>query len=290
MFLKNLTDSNLHFTKTGKGQQTAQFPWLTSDFGDLGNSPYGNKVPGFMLGAPWGDDFGNIFILKILRGNATDTTLAVGHTTQWYVGDSSNVLNAKTTDTATGASTKNVITLTTGTQIVGELAAGNAWVYDEVIARTGTPLTDGLKLIKANTASTVTVANIDTKYSNQQADPDAYATAPANTDALTFIRPYQTQRFPTGAAATGMCAGVAVSAVAQNDWHYEQVAGLAMVVAVGSVTALVMNAPAVPSAAASGTVIGAAAVAANQVGVAAAAKATASGLVPVWLTTPLIAC
>ena len=289
MFNKNFVNNNFHFAKTGKGQQVAQFPWISSDFGDLGNSPYGNKVPGFMLGAPWGDDFGNIFILKILRGNGTDTTLAVGHTTQWYVGDSSNVSNAKTTDTATGASTTRVITLTTGTQIVGELAAGGAWVYDEVIARTGTPATDGLKLIKANTANTVTVSNLDTKYSNSQADPDAYTTAPANTDALTFIRPYQTQRFPSGAAATGMVAGVAVSAVARDDWHYEQVSGLAMVVSVGAVTALVINAPAVPSAAANGTVIGAAAVAANQVGICAAAKATATGLSPVWLTTPLLA-
>lgn len=291
MFLKGFAGNELHFAKTGKGQQTAQFPWLTSDFGDLGNSPYGNKVPGFMLGAPWSDDFGNIFILKIMRGNGTDTALVVGNTTHWYVGDSSNVLNAKTTDTATGASTTTVITLTTGTQIVGELAAGGAWVYDEVIARTGTPTTDGLKPIKANTANTVTVSNAgDTKYSNRAADPDAYATAPANTDALTFIRPYQTTKFLSGNATTAMCAGVAVSAVAQNDWHYEQVAGLAMVLGVGNVTALVMNAPAVPSASANGVVIGAAAVAANQVGIAAAAKATASGLVPVWLTTPLLAC
>jgi hypothetical protein len=83
-----------------------------------------------------------------------------------------------------------------------------------------------------------------------------------------------------------MVCGVAVSAVAQNSWCFQQFTGLALVQAVGSVTALVVNAPAVPSAAAAGTVIGAAAVAANQVGICAAAKATAAGLAPVWLTTP----
>jgi predicted outer membrane lipoprotein len=277
MFVKGLVDNATHFVKTGKSQQTAQFPWITSDFGDLNNSPYGNRAPGFMLGAPWGDDFGNVFILKIQRSGA----LTVGQTTQWGTVDAGG---GHVTDTATGASTTRVITLTTGGLTVG--AETNNFVYDEVIARTGSPLTDGLKLIKANTANTLTVSNLDTKYSNNQADPDAYATAPANTDALTIIRPYSTIVFPTAAAATGMVAGIAVSAVAQNSWYFGQVLGLAMVSAVGSVTALVINSPAVPSGALAGAVIGAAAVAANQVGIAAAAKATAVGLVPLWLTTP----
>lgn len=271
-----------HFVKTGAGQQTAQFPWITSDFGDLNNSPYGNKVPGFQLGMPWSDQFGNLFILKVQRA----ATLAVGNTTQWYVLD---IGGGHGTDTATGASTTTVITLTTGGLTAGELVSNGAFIYDEVLARTGTPTTDGLKYVKANTASTVTIANVDTKYSNRQNDPDAYATAPANTDALTFIRPYQTQIFPTANAATGFVCGVAVSAVAKDSWHFEQIGGLAMVAAVGTVTALVVNAPAVPSAAAAGTVIGAAAVAANQVGICAAAKATAAGLAPVWLTTPILA-
>jgi hypothetical protein len=229
---------------------------------------------------PWFDQFGNGFMLKVQRA----ATLAVGNTTQWYVLDTGG---GHGTDTATGASTTTVITLTTGGLTAGELVSNGAFIYDEVIARTGTPLTDGLKLVKANTASTVTISNSpDTKYSNAGNDPDAYATAPANTDALTFIRPYQTQIFPTANAATGMVSGVAVSAVAKDSWCFQQFTGLALVQAVGSVTALVVNAPAVPSAAAAGTVIGAAAVAANQVGICAAAKATAAGLVPVWLTTP----
>lgn len=267
-----------HWTKTGTGQQVATFPWISSDFGDLANSPYGNNLPGNMLAFPWFDAFGNSFIVKMQRAAA----LAVGNTTQWYPLDTGG---GHGTDTATGASTTSIITLTTGGLTVGELVTSGAFVYDEVIARTGTPKTDGLKLVKAQTAANlVTVSLIDTKRSNQQADADAYATAPANTDALTFIRPYQTQIFPTANAATGMVSGIAVSAVAQNSWHFEQIDGLAMVSAVGAVTALVQNAPCVPSAAAAGVVIGAAAVAANQVGICAAAKATAVGLVPVWLT------
>jgi hypothetical protein len=272
-----------HFVKTGSGQQTATVPWITSDFGDLNNSPYGNKVPGFQLGMPWYDNFGNCFTLKLQRSG----TLAVGNTTQWGTIDAGG---GHVTDTATGASTTTVITLTTGGLTAGELVSSGAFVYDEVLARTGTPLTDGLKFVKANTASTVTISNSpDTKYSNAGNDPDAYATAPTNTDALTFIRPYQTIIFPTAAATTGMVAGVAVSAVAQNSWCFQQIGGLALVQAVGAVTALVINAPAVPSAAAAGTVIGAAAVAANQVGICAAAKATAAGLAPIWLTTPIMA-
>lgn len=269
-----------HFAKTGKGQSVALFPWISSDFGNLSNSPYGNTAVGNQLAFPWFDDFGNCFTLKIQRAAA----LTVGQTTQWYPLDSGG---GHGTDTATGASTTTVITLTTGGLLTGETVANGAFVYDEVLARTGTPLTDGLKFIKAQPAAnqvTVSVAS-DTKYSNALADPDAYATAPANTDALTFIRPYQTQVFPTAAASTGMCAGIAVSAVTQNSWYFAQVGGLAMVSAVGSVTALVQNAPAVPSGALAGAVIGAAAVAANQVGVCAAAKATAVGLAPVWLTT-----
>lgn len=266
-----------HFVKTGKGQQVATFPWISSDFGDLNNSPYGNKVPGFQLGFPWFDDFGNCFTLKLNRAAA----LTVGQNTIWYTLDAGG---GHGTDTATGASTKSIITLTTGGLTVGELVTSGAWVYDEVLARTGTPLTDGLKLVKAQTAANlVTVANIDTKVSNLQADADAYATAPANTDALTFIRPYQVTVFPTAGAAISYSSGIAVSAVAQNSWCFVQVAGLAMCVGVGSVTALVQGSPAVASAALAGGLIGAAAVAANQVGVSAAAKATAVGLTPVWL-------
>ena len=272
-----------HWTKTGQGQQVATFPWISSDFGDLANSPYGNNLPGNMLAFPWFDAFGNSFTVKRQRAAA----LVVGNTTQWYSLDAGG---GHGTDTATGASTTRIITLTTGGLTVGELPQSGAWVYDEVLARTGTPTTDGLKLVKAQTAANlVTISNIDTKVSNLQADADAYATAPANTDALTLIRPYQTAVFPTAAAATGMVAGIAVSAVAQNSWCFQQIDGLAMVLAVGSVTALVQNAPAVPSGAAAGTVIGAAAVAANQVGVCAAAKATASGLAPVWLTNVMAA-
>ena len=269
-----------HFVKTGKGQQTAMFPWLTSDFGNLSNSPYGNTPVGNNLAYPWYDDFGNCFTLKMLRASA----LTVGQTTQWYPLDTGG---GHGTDTATGASTTTVITLTTGGLTVGELTSNGAFIYDEVIGRTGTPVTDALKFVKAQTAANlVTISQAsDTKYSNAQADPDAYATAPANTDALTFIRPYQTMVFPTANAATGMCAGIAVSAVTQNSWHFEQVGGLALVSAAGNVTALVQNAPAVPSAALAGAVIGAAAVAANQVGICAAAKATAASMLPVWLTT-----
>src|ERR1019366_9138240 len=169
-----------HWTKTSLAQQNATFPWITSDFGDLANSPYGNIVPGSMLAFPWFDQFGNSFTLKRARNSA----LAVGNTTQWCTTDAGG---GHVTDTVSNAlTTTKVVSLTTGGLTAGA-EVGN-FLYDEVESRTGTPLTDGLKLIKANTASLLTISVTDTKVSNLQADADAYATAPVNPDALTIIR------------------------------------------------------------------------------------------------------
>ena len=130
----------------------------------------------------------------------------------------------------------------------------------------------------------MTISVVDTKVSNRQQDADAYATAPANADALTFIRPYQTAIFPTAGATSGFVTGIAVSAVAQNSWHFEQISGLAMVLSVGTGTALAQGGAAVPSGATAGPVIGNAGTPGNTVGVSAVVKASASGLSPVWLT------
>jgi hypothetical protein len=273
MFQRLLFDS-LHFAKTGKGQQTAQIPWITTDFADLANSPYGNKVPGFQLGLPWTDDFGNTFSLYISNG-----TLAFGNTCQWATPQAT---------TQNGAGTVTTLTPTAAVTPKTPTDVGN-FVYDATL----TLDTDRLKQIKGQISPTsIQIAlTADTKHANfgsgivPWTDPDAYSVAPANADALTFIRPWERMVFPLGAATTGQVSGIALSTTADKDWHFEQVTGLAMVNSKGDVTPLVANAPAVPDGVNNGNVKGAAAVAANQVGVCTAAYSAAVGKSsPIWLT------
>ena len=266
-------NSASHFAKTGRNQQVATIPWLSSDFQDLGTT----SPIKWQLAMPWYDDFGNEFIVKIVRGGA----VALGNTLTW---------NLPGTDTAAASSTTRIVNLTTGGLTAGAETFGLGYaanfLYDRNLAVSGTPTTDGLKVIKGNAAGTITVSLLDTKYANNQADQDAYATAPATNDVLAIIRPYEVAIAPSASAATLFCAGVATGAILQNHWGFTQVGGLALTVAVGSVTALVAGAPAVPSGAANGTVIGAAAASANAVGMSAVAYNAASGLCPVWLVSP----
>ena len=272
MFQKLLFDS-LAFAKKGQPQQVATFPWISNDFQDLANSPYGNKIPGFNLGLPWSDQFGNTFALFISNG-----ALAFGNCCQWATPQATTQSGAGTTTTLTTAA---AVTPKTPNDV------GN-FVYDATL----TLDTDRLKLIKGQVGTTtIQIALTSTKTGNfgpgtvPWTDPDAYSVAPANADALTFIRPWERMVFPIAAATTGQVSGIALGTTADKDWHFEQMTGLAMVNSKGDVTALVANAPAVPDGVTPGSVKGAAAVAANQVGVCTAAYAAATGKSsPIWLT------
>ncbi len=256
----------LHFAKTGINQQVATFPWLSSDFSDVlsvsklgvGFGPYGQ---------PWYDNFGNTFCLSLSSG-----VLAFGNLLQW---------NVQAATTQNGAGTTRSITPTAAVTPLAPNDVGH-FVYDATLALD----TDRLKIIKQQaTTTSLFISLLDPKYSNLQADQDAYSVAPANADALTFIRPEEMKVFPTAAATTGLASGVALGTTANADPFFRQIGGLAMVNATGNVTALVANAPCVPSAVTAGNVIGSAAQSAAQVGICAAGYAAVVGKsAPVWLT------
>lgn len=250
------------YAKTNLQQQGITIPWLSSDFADVGTS-----AVGWDLDQPWYDGFGNWFSLKIARGSA----FLQGQVAEW---------NPPGTDTALTGSTKYVVLLTTGSLTAG--AEKGNFVYDATLAQTLTN-SDALKIIKDNDVASLTVSVIDNKRTNLLRDADAYAVAPANTEALTIIRPYEARLFPTADAAFGPPIGVSVGAIAQNHYGFFQIAGLALVRAVASAAAT-PNKPMIPSSATAGSVISSATPVGNQVGVSAVTyNVAAAAYVPVWL-------
>lgn len=254
----------LHYAKTGKAQQVATVPWISTDFTSF------SSALGENLGQPWFDDFGNTFILKVARASA----IVLGNILE---------INAPGTDTALTASTTRVMLLTTGGLTAG--AEVNNWVYEAIIAK-GSNKTDGVKLIKGNAAGSLTVSNLDTKYGNLQADPDAYVVAPANTDAVAIIRPYEVILFATASAVIFPPVGVSAQAITQNAYGFTQTEGLALTTWDG-VAAIVAKNCVIASAATAGQIKpGGVTWLTYAVGIAACANAstgTAGTLVPVWI-------
>jgi hypothetical protein len=261
----------IHYVKTGKGQQIGSFPWISTDFNNFAN-PELLQTPG-SPSSYWFDDYGNTFVVRRAAG-----AISQGDVVTWgQASGSQAVATPFSTDTATGASTVRVITLTTG-GLTANAEVGN-FVFDDTIALAA----DKIKEIKANTANTLTVATIDTRVSNLQNDANAYSVAPANADALTIIRPHYVVRFPVAQLATAMPMGVSVQAITSQNWGFVQVDGLAAVSGKGDVTAIVAGSTVVPDGVTAGFVKGGGAPAANAVGTSCVAHAAATGLIPVWL-------
>lgn len=256
----------LHAIKTGKGQQVSTIPWLSSDFSDLGTTPI-LPPKSLNLAQPWFDDFGNIFLAK-----KASSAFVVGNVASWPAAATSTVTGAGTT-------TQKVVWAAGGLTANAEI--GN-FLAELVILATG--ITDGLKLIKANTATVIVVSLTDTKVSNLQPDADAYITAPANGDAVSIIRPYNAVIFPAANAAIDNAIGIALGTITSGDIAMFQVGGLALVSGKGNVTAWAANAPVVPDGTTAGLAKGAAAAAANAIGLATQAFAGATGLGAVFLT------
>ena len=263
----------LHYAKTGRGQQVATFPWLSSDFSDAGTS-----AVGFALGSPWYDEFGNSFLLKF---NTAAGALAFGNTTIWAT-------TAVDAVAAAPAPTVRAFGAATGFGLAANAEVGN-WIYNLAKGTAGGATgIDSLKQVKASAVQAanqlITISVLDTKVSNLQADADAYAAVPVAAQGITMIRPHAITIFPTAGAAISKSQGIATGAVVASHYCFIQRSGLALVTSTGAGTALVMGSPAVPSGANAGNVIGAAACAANQVGTCAAATAAAAGGVsPIWL-------
>ena len=267
-----------NYGKTGSGQQVAQFPWLSSDFQDVGTS-----AVGFALGSSWFDVFGNEFKLKF---NTAATALNFGDLLIWET-----VAADADTVNAAPAPTVRIFGLAAGFGgVAGALKGG--WVYNAVKGASGVTLTtgqDSLKPIKDNTATgagqLITVSVLDTKVSNLQNDADAYNAVPVAAQAVTMIAPYRVTVFPTAANTVSHAVGVSTGAVVASHYTFTQVGGLALVAATGGGTALVKGAACVPSGVTAGNVIGAAAPAANSPGICCAAyTAAVGGVAPIWLT------
>jgi hypothetical protein len=270
--------TQLHYPKTGKGQQVSIFPWISTDFTNF-TSPELLQTPG-QLTTVWYDDFGNSFTLRKVGIGGW----AQGDVTTWS-GTTGQTTNSPFFADTVASATVRVITTTAVAYTPSGEAAGPAnnygsWVFDDTLVAVPN---DRLKLIKANSASTLTVANIDTRVSNLQNDADAYTTAPAAADAITVIRPYVAVKFPIANATTALPTGISVQAGTAGNWGFVQVDGLAMVSCAGNATAIVAGGPIVPDGVTAGFGKGAAAVAANMIGTSAAAHTAATGLCPVFL-------
>jgi hypothetical protein len=218
---------------TGLLNQGPGIPWYDSTIVNMSN--LANKPNGCSLGDLWFDDIsGNWFQLVKAAAGLTIGQLVAGATPG--------------TDTVVNAgSTVQVVNINTGNLTVNAEVGNYVYFVDP----------GALRLIKANTAASITVSLTDSLIGNNQADPDVLASVPGNGTALCIIRPYQV----IVGTATILPVGVALGTVTSGNYTVIQKAGLAQVITVGSVTPTVVNQPAVPGA--SGTVVGSAAAAAN---------------------------
>jgi len=261
----------LHYTKTGKGQQTATIPWISSDFTSF-TSP-----ASYNLGQPWYDDFGNVFILR-----KAQTAFTIGQVASQA---------APLTATVQAGSTTRIVN--TNATLVASAEKGNFFT-DSTIGDAGTNAADVLKLIKDNSGganATLTVSLLDTKNSNLQPDADAYVVAPANADLGLIVRPNNVIPFPVANITFDVPVGIAVQAIAIGTFGFLQTRGLALVKAKGDVTPWVTGKPVVPDGVTAGFAKGAATVQITATGAnigqamqASAAAAAASALGAVMLT------
>lgn len=267
------------YIKSGKGQQVATIPWISSDFAAPTSVSLGSLPSGFGLGQFWYDEFGNTFVCRQAKNS---TAFTIGQVAQ---------MDVAAVDTVAASTTTRVVNLVTG-GLTANAERGN-FLLDKQIGNgtTGATKTDCLKVIKENTASSLTVSyNIDTQHGTKQIDADAYVTAPSSAvpDNLTIIRPNRVKPFDH-TQLVEIPTGIAVSAIASattGNFGVFQVGGLAIVAAKGDVTALAPDAPAVPDGTTDGVVKGAAALAYGQVGISQGVFAAASGLTAVMLTLP----
>lgn len=146
------------------------------------------------------------------------------------------------TDTASTGSTTSVLNLVTGGLTVNA-EVGN---YVSVLGTT----TSELRVIKANTASTITVSLPDIYIATQPQDADVFTTAPSSTNPVSIIRPFRV-RVCSGVLQP---VGVVLNNVTSGNYTPIQVMGIAQILTVGSGTATVVGVPAVPST--SGVIIG----------------------------------
>jgi hypothetical protein len=166
--------------------------------------------------------------------------------------------SATTTGTVTSA-TSTLYYATTNINNAATVAVNgdvDNWIWVNATGAT----TPQLRRIKANTSSATARYDVslrDPLRPNSPYDKDQFDLAITNGDACSIIRPYNV--LVCTASLTPI--GVALGTVTSGNYTVVQVAGLALVTAVGNGNALVVNQPAIPTA--GGAIKGSAAAAAN---------------------------
>lgn len=201
---------------TGQTSQGPIIPWYAS-------AQFNSATPLNGLGSLWYDDVsGNVF--QYVKASVA---LAAGQLVSPVVPGTDTVVAA--------SSTTQVVTLNTG-GLTANAEVGN-YIYFGTLAT--------MRLIKANTATTVTVSLTTSILGNNQPDPDVLPAIPANNENVSIIRPYNVKVCTQVLQPTGVALGV----VTALYYTMVQVAGLALVLTTGTGTATVVNVPAVTGAA-----------------------------------------
>ena len=216
---------------TGFCSQLPVYPWYdATQINDINTS-----APRVQLGTAWFDvDYGNAFAYVKAK-----VALAAG---QLVYQDSPTV---DTIAAPAGvADNLSILNLTTGGLTVN--AEVNNWVNIENAYATTAPQ---LRRIKANLAGTLTISVRDLNNTTNAADADVSAVAVTTGTNVQIIRPFMVNLN----TATTVPVGVALGTVTAGYYTIIQIAGLAMVKALGS-TAIVTNKPVVGTA--GGVIIG----------------------------------
>jgi len=230
---------------TGTLNQTQTIPWYDSS--QTTNPTSAGTMPALELGEKWtdyatGNEFAMIY-LDLVTSEGGPVT---------YSGGTLVCFSAPTTDTiASTASTLDYVTLVTG-GLTPNAEVGNYIFFNDL----------GLsRLIKANTATTVTVSLKTSLVGNNQYDADILPAAPTNGTAVSIIRPWHCSLN----SATTSPTGVLVNDSVTGANTVVQISGpLAFVLGNASGTALVAGVPA--STAAAGIIEGGSIVALNMNG------------------------
>jgi len=202
--------------------------------------------PRLALGSVWWDQQTGNAYQYVKAGAALTTGLVV----------TAEVPTAGTV-TAAGSTTSEIIT-NIDTTLLGSLVGDYFWALDA----TGTSPSSwkqNLRVIKGHTtgaAAHIIVAKRSEITTLNTQDPDVFPSVPTNGCACCIIRPWRV----SVCGATSVPCGIAMGTVTAGNYTIIQVAGLAMVAAIGSGTATAVGVP--PQVNASGQVLGLAA--ANQ--------------------------
>jgi hypothetical protein len=220
-------------------------PWYTSPYIDMSETTLRQ------LGLRLGDTFWLDGLQEASGGNCfkvvkADAALSIGQ-----------LVSAATPATSTVGAAAPVPSTASINWVAGGLTV-NAEVDNYIWTTTAASAAVGnLRRIKANTATAITVALPDQLRPNLPTDHDVFPFVPVAGDVAAIIRPHHV----IVCTASLNPVGVALGTVTQYNYTLIQVAGLALVLSKGDVTATVVNVPAVPGAA--GVVSGSAAAAAN---------------------------